>query len=59
MCGRSLLRDSCAALINSAYVVEAFFKIGNRTSVEEILGLMRTGRFLVLDLDGRMGACRW
>ena len=46
-----------AALINAAYVVEAFFKIGNRTSGEEILGLMRTGRFLVLDLDGGLAGC--
>lgn len=46
-----------AALINAAYVVEAFFKVGHRTSVEEILGLMRTGRFLVLDLDGRTAGC--
>lgn len=46
-----------AALINAAYVVEAFFKIGDRTTVEEILGLMRKGRFIVLDLDGRMAGC--
>ena len=43
-----------AALINTAYVVEAFFKVGDRTSTEEVLDLMRRGHFLVLESDGRL-----
>ena len=38
-----------AGLINAAFVVEAFFKIGDRTSVAEIVELMNSGgEFLVL-----------
>ena len=38
-----------ATLINDAFIVEAFFKIGDRTSVEEIARLMSEGgEFLVL-----------
>jgi ribosomal protein S18 acetylase RimI-like enzyme len=39
-----------ARIINDAFVVEAFFKIGDRTSAEEIAALMNDGgEFLVLD----------
>ena len=39
-----------ARLINEAFVVEAFFKVGDRTSAEEIRDLMHAGgEFLVLD----------
>jgi ribosomal protein S18 acetylase RimI-like enzyme len=39
-----------ARLINDAFVVEAFFKIGDRTSADEVAALMRAGgEFLVLD----------
>jgi GNAT superfamily N-acetyltransferase len=39
-----------ARLINAAFIVEAFFKIGDRTSAEEIAALMRAGgEFLVLE----------
>jgi pantoate--beta-alanine ligase len=39
-----------ARVINDAFIVEAFFKIGDRTSVEEIVALMSAGgEFLVLD----------
>lgn len=39
-----------ARLINDAFVVEAFFKIGDRTSAEEIRELMQSGgEFLVLE----------
>ena len=42
-----------ARLINDAFVVEAFFKIGDRTSADEITALMHAGgEFLVLDGDG-------
>ena len=39
-----------ASLINAAFVVEAFFKVGDRTSPEEVASLMRAGgEFLVLE----------
>ena len=39
-----------ARLINDAFIVEAFFKIGDRTSAEEISTLMQDGgEFLVLE----------
>ena len=39
-----------ASLINAAFVVEAFFKIGDRTSADEVAALMEAGgEFLVLD----------
>ena len=39
-----------ARIINDAFVVEAFFKIGDRTSADEIAALMHAGgEFLVLD----------
>jgi GNAT superfamily N-acetyltransferase len=39
-----------AKLINEAFIVEAFFKIGDRTSAEEVAALMRDGgEFLVID----------
>lgn len=41
-----------ARIINEAFVVEAFFKVGDRTSAEEIVELMRDGgEFLVLDAN--------
>ena len=39
-----------ARLINDAFMVEAFFKIGDRTSADEILRMMEPlGQFLVLE----------
>ena len=39
-----------ARIINDAFIVEAFFKIGDRTSAEEIAALMNAGgEFLVLE----------
>ena len=39
-----------ARIINDAFIVEAFFKIGDRTSTEEIVRLMNDGgEFLVTD----------
>ena len=39
-----------ARVINAAFIVEAFFKIGDRTSPDEIASLMNAGgEFLVLD----------
>ena len=43
-------RRSWRRLINDAFVVEAFFKIGDRTSADEIAALMNAGgEFLVLE----------
>jgi len=39
-----------ASLINEAFIVEAFFKIGDRTSADEVAALMEAGgEFLVLE----------
>lgn len=47
-----------ARLINAAFSVEAFFKIGDRTSTEEVLDMMGRGEFLVLeDPPGAMAGC--
>jgi ribosomal protein S18 acetylase RimI-like enzyme len=44
------------ALVNIAFQVEAFFKIGDRTNPGEILGMMRGGEFLLLeDAEGLAG----
>jgi GNAT superfamily N-acetyltransferase len=45
-----------ARIINDAFIVEASFKIGDRTSADEIAALMNAGgEFLVLDLPRRSG----
>ena len=45
--------SALASLINAAFVVEAFFKVGNRTSAEEVAALMADGgEFLVLERTG-------
>jgi ribosomal protein S18 acetylase RimI-like enzyme len=41
--------SAVAGLINDAFKVEAFFKIGDPTSADEVLQLMNTGQFLVLE----------
>ena len=48
-----------ARIINDAFIVEAFFKIGDRTSAEEIAALMNAGgEFLVLEgLPGTISGC--
>jgi ribosomal protein S18 acetylase RimI-like enzyme len=48
-----------ARLINQAFVVEAFFKIGDRTSESELVDLMnKGGEFLILDDgSGTMAGC--
>ena len=38
-----------ARLINEAFTVEAFFKIGDRTSAHEIVNMTGDGEFLVLE----------
>ena len=45
-------RGDLARLINDAFIVEAFFKIGDRTSADEIVELMNAGgEFLVVGLE--------
>jgi ribosomal protein S18 acetylase RimI-like enzyme len=48
-----------ARLVNQAYKVEAFFVAGDRTNVDDVSGLMRTGSFLVVDGDvtSEIAAC--
>jgi len=47
-----------ARIINDAFIVEAFFKIGDRTSVEEVLELMKDGEFLIAGgAAGAMNGC--
>jgi GNAT superfamily N-acetyltransferase len=48
-----------ARIVNDAFVVEAFFKIGDRTSAGEIVELMESGgEFLAVDdASGRMVGC--
>ena len=45
-----------ASLINEAFIVEAFFKIGDRTSADEVAALMEAGgEFLVLEPNSEPG----
>jgi len=48
-----------ARIINDAFIVEAFFKIGDRTSTEEVVELMDGGgEFLTVDdAEGNMAGC--
>ena len=47
-----------AAIINRAFVVEAFFKIGERTSSADVVGLMREGgTFLIAEDNGTPVGC--
>ena len=46
------------ALINEAFIVEAFFKIGDRTNAHEIIQMTGDGEFLVLeDSSGTIAGC--
>ena len=47
-----------SGLINDAFKVEAFFKIGDRTSAAEVIGLMQRGQFLVIEApSGAIAGC--
>lgn len=46
-----------AHLINAAFAVESFFKVGDRTSEEEVRDHLAKGRFLVAEEDGRLACC--
>lgn len=41
-------------LVNAAYQVEKFFKVGERTDAAEIAALLKTGRFLLLEHNGEL-----
>jgi GNAT superfamily N-acetyltransferase len=45
-----------AALVNEAYLVEQSFVDGERTCVDEITELTRSGAFLVLEAEGGLAA---
>jgi ribosomal protein S18 acetylase RimI-like enzyme len=50
--------QTLAGIINRAFVVEAFFKIGDRTSPEDVAGLMRAGgSFLIAEESGKALGC--
>jgi GNAT superfamily N-acetyltransferase len=44
-----------AALVNAAFQVEAFFKIGDRTNPAEIIEMMHAGEFLLLEAEALVG----
>ncbi len=48
--------DLCAItqLINQAFSVELFFKVGDRITQEEVNQLFKSGRFLVIEEDGQI-----
>ncbi len=46
--------ETIAGIINRAYEVEAFFKIGDRTDTPEIRELMSSDTFLVAESGGRL-----
>jgi len=50
--------QTLAEIINRAFVVEAFFKIGDRTSADDVTSLMRAGgSFLIAEDDGKAIGC--
>jgi GNAT superfamily N-acetyltransferase len=54
--------EALAALVNAAFRVEDFFKVGDRTDVADIREHLARGEFLVLDEDpaatrGSLAAC--
>ena len=49
--------SALVALINTAFEVEAFFKIGDRTSREEILQMMASGEFLITRDSDSISGC--
>ncbi len=48
--------DALAGLINAAFRVESFFKIGDRTTPAAIVEMMSAGDFVVLDAEDRQPA---
>ena len=46
-----------AALVNAAYEVEDFFKVGERTDTAEVVSIIQRDRFFVVDDGERLSAC--
>ncbi|MCI0391091.1 MAG: GNAT family N-acetyltransferase [Acidobacteria bacterium] len=46
-----------ALLINAAFRVERFFIEGDRTNPDQVLALLETGNFLIIEEDGRLIGC--
>ncbi len=46
-----------ASLINTAFRIERFFIEGDRTNPDQIRALLQTGKFLLMEEDGRLIAC--
>jgi ribosomal protein S18 acetylase RimI-like enzyme len=56
-CGRPADAPALAELVNRAYAIESFFVEGDRTHSAEIVQMMETGTFVVLETaDGLAGA---
>jgi GNAT superfamily N-acetyltransferase len=51
--------EQVVALVNLAYEVEDFFKVGPRTDVEEVASIIREDRFLVVEDGERIVACAY
>jgi GNAT superfamily N-acetyltransferase len=52
--------EEIAAVVNLAYVVEDFFKVGPRTDAEEVAEIINSQRFLVIDAGaGGLAACAY
>lgn len=49
--------DSIVSLVNRAFVIEKFFKSGDRTDAADTAAQLREGNFLLLLADGRIIAC--
>ncbi len=46
-----------AALVNQAFQVEKFFKVGERTDEAEVRAHLKSGRFLLLEAEGALAGC--
>ncbi|MBT9332865.1 GNAT family N-acetyltransferase [Acidipila sp. 4G-K13] len=49
--------EALRELINQAFRVESFFKIGDRLDAQSAQALFRTGRFMVAEENGALAAC--
>ncbi len=45
------------SLVNQAFQVEKFFKIGERTGEQEIQAHLQTGHFLLLEEESNLAGC--
>lgn len=49
--------EDIVALVNAAFAVEKFFKVGERTDAADIAGYLEKGRFLILEDGTKMAGC--